>query len=231
MLMWTMFSKTTGFWWFQRLVLWCAEIRLRPAVVILWGGIEVTVMMVVVVLRGGVVVVVVVVVTVDIRVRKEERSCGRRRVLGGGDACRQSSVALDGTVPTRCAHLRSAGGRQKSWDIHTIYALLVSYQFYQCPKYSTLMWNCSWKHVFLPSPIGPVAVSGQIVITIITPRIVKEIGSGAETMAVDHPSGGLRVVQNINAVCTHEIPQIILCFSMSLYQVLVGPLDSEENYN
>lgn len=110
-----MFSKTTGVGWLQRLVLRCAEIRLRPAVVILWGGIEVTVMMVVVVvLRGGVVVVVVVVVTVDIRVRKEEGSCGRRRVLGGGDACRQSSVALDGTVPTRCAHLRSAGGGQKS---------------------------------------------------------------------------------------------------------------------
>lgn len=51
--------------------------------------------------------------------------------------------------------------------------------------------------MFLPSSIGPVTVSGQIIVTIITSRIVKEIGSGAETMAVDHPSGGLRVVQNI----------------------------------
>lgn len=92
------------------LVVWCAEIRLRAAVVILRGGIEVTVMMVGVVLRGGVVVVMVVVVTVDICVCKEEGSCGRRRVLGSGDASSQSSVALDGTVPTRCAHLRSAGG-------------------------------------------------------------------------------------------------------------------------
>lgn len=114
MLMRNMLPRSTCFCWFQRLVLWCAEIRLRPAVVILWGGIEVTVMMVVVALRGGVVVVMVVVVTVDIRIRKEEGRCGRRRVLRGGDACRQSSVALDGTVPTRCAHLRSAGGGQKS---------------------------------------------------------------------------------------------------------------------
>lgn len=97
----------------------CAEVCLRPAVAILWGGIEVAVMMVVVVLRGGVVVVMVVVVAVDIRVCKEEGSCGRRRVLVCGDACRQSSVALDGTVPTRCAHLRRAGGGQKSGDIHT----------------------------------------------------------------------------------------------------------------
>lgn len=108
-----MFTKTTGFCAFRCLVLWCAEIRLRAAVVILWGGIEVTVMMVVVVLRGGVVVMMVVVVTVDIGVCKEEGSCGRRRVLGSGDACRQGSVALDGTVPTGCAHLSSAGGGEK----------------------------------------------------------------------------------------------------------------------
>lgn len=89
-----------------------------------------------------------------------------------------------------------------------------------------------WDGVFLPRPIGPVTVSGQIVVTIIPPRIVKEIGSGAEAMAVDHPSGGLRVVQNINAVGTPEIPKILLGFSrLSFYQVLVGPLDSEENYN
>lgn len=86
--------------------------------------------------------------------------------------------------------------------------------------------------VFLPRPIGPVTVSGQIVVTIVTPRIVKEIGSGAETMAVDHPSGGLRgLSKNINAVCRCEIPKITLCFSASFYQVLVGPLDSEEHHN
>lgn len=102
------------------LVLWRAEIRLRPAVIILWGGIEVTVMMVVVVLRGGVVVVMVVVGIVDICVREEQGRRGGRRVLGGsGDACRQSAVALDGTVPTRRAHLRSAGAGQQSSDIPT----------------------------------------------------------------------------------------------------------------
>lgn len=97
--------------------MWRAEICLRATVIILWGGIEVTVMMVVV-LRGGVVVVMVVVGIVDIRVCEEEGGRGGRCVLGGGDACRQSSVALDGTVPTRCAHLRSAGGH-KSEDFHT----------------------------------------------------------------------------------------------------------------
>lgn len=67
-------------------------------------------MMVVVVLRGGVVVVMVVVGIVDICVREEQGGRGGGRVLGGcGDACRQSSVALNGTVPTRRAHLRSAG--------------------------------------------------------------------------------------------------------------------------
>lgn len=44
----------------------------------------------------------------------------------------------------------------------------------------------------LPGPISPVTISGQVVVTIIPPRIVKEIGSGAETVAVDHPSRGLR---------------------------------------
>lgn len=111
---WDFFSRI------RDLVLWRAEIRLRPAVIILWGGIEVTVMMVVVVLRGGVVVVMVVVGIVDICVREEQGGRGGWRVLGGGgDACRQGAVALDGTVPTRRAHLRSAGAGQQSWDIPT----------------------------------------------------------------------------------------------------------------
>ena len=63
-----------------RLILWGAEIGLRPAVIILWRGIVVTVMMVVVVvvLWGGVVVVVVV-GTLDVTVGKEHRGGG-----GGG---------------------------------------------------------------------------------------------------------------------------------------------------
>lgn len=105
-------KTTRGFCGSRCLVLWRAETRLRPAVVILRGGVEVTVMVVVVVLRGGVVVVVVVVVAVDVGVGEEEGSRGRRRLLGGGHACRQSAVALDGAVPTGCAHLRSAGGGQ-----------------------------------------------------------------------------------------------------------------------
>lgn len=59
--------------------------------------------------------------------------------------------------------------------------------------------------MFLPGPIGPVTVPGQIVVAIITARIVKEIGPGAETMAVDHPSGGLGVGRSVNVVCRHEI--------------------------
>lgn len=94
--------------------MWRAEIWLRAAVVILRGGIEVTVMVVVVVLGSGVVVVVVVVAAVDVGVGEEEGGCGRRGVLCGGHACRQSSVALDGTVPAGSAHLRSAGGGQTS---------------------------------------------------------------------------------------------------------------------
>lgn len=208
--------------------MWRAEIRLRAAVVILWGGIEVTVMVIlVVVLRGGVVVVMVVVATVDVRVREEEGSCGRRGVLRGGNACRQSSVALDGTVPTRCAHLRSAGGGQTFITGYINGPIPVSPM--SRISYSKIVPE---KHVFLPGPIGPVTVSGQVVIAVITPRIVKEIGPGAETMAVDHPSGGLGGLSKIiNAVCRHEIPQMMLCFGASFYQVLVGPLDSEENYN
>lgn len=67
-------STTKG----PRLILRGAEIRLRPTVIILRRGIEVTVMMmvVVVVLRRGVVVVMVVVVTLDVRVGKEEGGRG-----------------------------------------------------------------------------------------------------------------------------------------------------------
>lgn len=70
--------------------------------------------------------------------------------------------------------------------------------------------------MFLPGPIGPVTVPGQVVIAVITPRIVKEIGPGAETVAVDHPSRGLGGSSRyINAACRHESPQIML-FSLVL---------------
>lgn len=100
-----------------RLILWGAEIRLRPTVIILWRGIEVTVMMmvVVVVLRGGVVVVMVVMVTLDVRVGKEEGGRGRCRLLGGCDARCQTSVALDGAIPTGCTHLGSGGEETEGW--------------------------------------------------------------------------------------------------------------------
>lgn len=58
----------------SRLVLWCAEMRLWPAVVILWRGVKVTVMMLVVVLWGGVVVVMM---TVDVCIGEEEGGRGR----------------------------------------------------------------------------------------------------------------------------------------------------------
>lgn len=94
-----------------RSILWGAEVRLRPAVIILWRRVEVTVMVmvVVVVLRGGVVVVMVVVVTLDVSVGKEERGRGRWWLLGGCDALCQSPVALDGAIPTRRTQLRSGG--------------------------------------------------------------------------------------------------------------------------
>lgn len=87
------------------------------------------------------------------------------------------------------------------------------------------------ERVFLPGPIGPVTVPGQVVIAVVTPRIVEEIGPGAETVAVDHPSGGLGgSSRHINAACRHESPQIVL-LSALFYQVLVGPLDSEEHHH
>lgn len=54
-------------------------------------------------------------------------------------------------------------------------------------------------------PISPIVnAPGQVIITIVPSRVVKEIRSGAETVAVDHPSWS---------------------------QVLVGSLDSEENHH
>lgn len=66
-------------------------------------------MVVVVVLRRGVVVVMVVMVTLDVCVGKEEGGRGGRRVLGGRNARRQSSVALDGAIPAGRAQLGSGG--------------------------------------------------------------------------------------------------------------------------
>lgn len=54
-------------------------------------------------------------------------------------------------------------------------------------------------------PICPtINASGKVIITIVPSRVVKEISSGAETVAVDHPSWS---------------------------QVLVWSLDSEENHH
>ena len=95
---------------FVRLILWGAEVCLRPAVIILWRGIVVTVMMVVVVvvLWGGVVVVVVV-VTLDVPVGKEHRGGGGGGLMGGRRARRRSPGALDGPVPTGRSQLGGAG--------------------------------------------------------------------------------------------------------------------------
>lgn len=89
----------------SRLVLWCAEMRLWPAVVILRCGVKVTVMMLVVVLWGGVVVVMM---TVDVCIGEEE-GCGWWRLVGGHNACSQRSIALDRAVPTRCSQLGRGG--------------------------------------------------------------------------------------------------------------------------
>lgn len=44
-----------------------------------------------------------------------------------------------------------------------------------------------------PGPIGPAShASGQVVIAVVPPRVVEEIRPGAEAVAVDHPSWGLR---------------------------------------
>lgn len=69
--------------------------------------------MVVVVLWGGVVVVMVVRVGLDVPVGKEERSCGRWRLLSGRYAGCQGPVALDGAVPAGCPQLRSCGEEAK----------------------------------------------------------------------------------------------------------------------
>lgn len=67
--------------------------------------------------------------------------------------------------------------------------------------------RCSWLGCGgqKTGPISPVIdASGQVVIAVVPPGIVKEISPGAETMAVDHASWS---------------------------QVLVGSLDSKENHN
>lgn len=116
------------------LILWGAEICLRPTVIILWCGVVVTVMMVVVVvvLRGRVVVMVVM-VTLDVSISEEDGGGGRWRLLGRSDTCCQGPIALDGAVPTGCTQLRSCGekaARQKEEEgkkwlmtvvIHLIY--------------------------------------------------------------------------------------------------------------
>lgn len=98
-------------------ILWGAEIRLRAAVITLRRGEVVTVMavlvvVVVVVLWGGVVVVMV---TLDVAVGEEEGGRGRRRLQGGRKARRQSSVALNGAVPTRRGQLGSGGEEAERW--------------------------------------------------------------------------------------------------------------------
>lgn len=94
--------------------------------VILWRGVEVTVMVVVLVLlvlvvgvvllRGGVVVVVVVLLALDVGVGEEERRGGGGGrgggLLGRGHAHCQGPVALDGAVPAGGAGLR--GRRQEA---------------------------------------------------------------------------------------------------------------------
>lgn len=53
----------------------------------------------------------------------------------------------------------------------------------------TFNFKCSYP----PGPISPVIdASGQVVIAVVPPGIVKEISPGAETMAVDHASWSLR---------------------------------------
>lgn len=67
------------------------------------------VMVVVVILRGGVIVVMLRVVTLDVSVGEQQGGCRRWRLLGGPDACRQCSIALDGAIPTGRTQLGSIG--------------------------------------------------------------------------------------------------------------------------
>ncbi len=49
-----------------------------------------------------------------------------------------------------------------------------------------------------PGPISPaINASGQVVITVVPSRVVKEISSGAEAVAVDHPSRSLRDMEMV----------------------------------
>lgn len=101
-----------------RLILRGAEVGLRPGVIILRRGVEVTVVMVVVVvvLRRRIVVVMVVIVALDVGVGEQERGRGGRRVLDRGHARCQSSVALDGAVPAGHAQLGGGGEETGGWD-------------------------------------------------------------------------------------------------------------------
>lgn len=65
-----------------------------------------------------------------------------------------------------------------------------------------------------PGPISPaINASGQVVITIVPSRVVKEISSGAETVAVDHPSWSLRVIEMFSSEGS-QIIAVICTFNM-----------------
>lgn len=87
-----------------------------------------------------------------------------------------------------------------------------------------------------PGTIGPaVNASGEVVIAVVPPRVVKEIRSRAETVAVDHPSWSLGVKKRCSNSITLEFffNQLLLTFLLHMlsHQVLIWSLDSEENHH
>lgn len=166
--------------------------------VILWCGVEVTVVLLllvmavvvgVVLLRCGVVVVVVVLLALDVGIGEEERRRGGGSgVLGRGYARCQGRVALDGAIPAGGAGLRGRrqeaaaqqegdGGRLRVKTCRGLSVVVVVV-------------------VASPGAVASVDAPGQVVVAVVSTGVVEEISPGAETVTVDHPSwslGGWRV--------------------------------------
>lgn len=106
-------------------------------------------------------------------------------MLGGCYARCQGPVALDGAVPAGSAHLGGRGEDTGGMQDRKSYLQV---------ERDLKMIFCA-PHACLPCPVTSVDASGQVVIAIVSPRVVEEIRSGAETMAVDHPSWSLTGLQ------------------------------------
>lgn len=75
----------------------------------------------------------------------------------------------------------------------------------------------------VPGPIVPtINASGQVVITIVPSRVVKEISSGAETVAVDHPSWSLRHTECFGCVTAHRLLLAFVVLACSFTRFWLG---------